>query len=109
MSAKINYITDAAGLDRVFSLSEEKPVALFKHSDTCGISLHVFEDVQKINGELNVIVVQTHRELSNAVAERTGYTHQSPQAFVLADGKAIYHATHYGIDPVKLQSALDTQ
>ena len=107
MSAKINYITDAAELDRVFSLSEREPVAVMKHSNTCGISLHVFEDVQRIDGDLNVVVVQDHRDLSNEIAARTGYTHQSPQVFVLSAGKPVYHATHYGIDPAKIQAALD--
>ena len=86
-------------LDAVFERSHSEPVVLFKHSKACGISAHVLEMTSEIDGELNVIVVQEQRLLSNEVAGRTGYAHQSPQAFVLVNGKPVYHATHYGIDP----------
>ena len=59
-----------------------------------------------IDGEMNVIVVQDHRAVSNAVAERLGVRHASPQAFVLKGGEILYHATHYGIDPRAIQAAL---
>jgi bacillithiol system protein YtxJ len=59
--------------------------------------------VSEIDGELNVVVIQDHRGLSSDVAVRTGYAHQSPQAFILVDGKPVYHATHYGIDPAAIQ------
>lgn len=85
-------------LDRLFARSSERPVALFKHSNSCGISSHVLEMVREIDGDVFVLVIQEHRDLSREIAARTGYAHQSPQAFVIKDGKAIYHATHYGID-----------
>ncbi|MCC7308714.1 MAG: DUF2847 family protein, partial [Acidobacteria bacterium] len=44
--------------------------------------------------------------ISNAVEARTGHRHQSPQAFVIRDGKAVYHASHYGIDPEMINQHL---
>jgi bacillithiol system protein YtxJ len=99
MPASIKYIRTAEELDSVFSSSHDHPSIVLKHSMSCGISAHILQQLTgSINYEINVIVVQTERDLSNLVADRTGHRHQSPQIFVLADGKPIYHATHYGID-----------
>lgn len=98
--AEINKVDSIEKLDAIFERSHHEPVVLFKHSMACGISAHVLEmTASDIEGELNVIFIQQNRDLSNEVASRTGYTHQSPQVFVLVDGKPVYHATHYGIDP----------
>ena len=59
-----------------------------------------------LEDELHVVVIQENRDLSNEITARTGYTHQSPQAFVLKDGKPVYHATHYGIDPARIRQVL---
>ena len=96
--AIINRVDSVEKLDEIFERSFREPVILFKHSNMCGISSHVLEMVSDIEGEINMIVVQQNRDLSNEVAVRTGYAHQSPQAFVLSDGKPVYHATHYGIN-----------
>lgn len=93
-------------LDALIAASSDQPVFLFKHSDTCGISAHVLEQLNEIEGDINILVVQYDREVSNAVVERLGIRHASPQAFVLKDGKPIYHATHYGIDPVEIAKHL---
>ncbi len=106
MAATINQISTLHDLDTLFEESRRHPVALLKHSDTCGISASVMYDIREMDGEINVIVIQQNRDLSNAVAERLGHRHQSPQAFVIKDGKAIYHATHYGIDPTEIERNL---
>lgn len=103
--AIINKVDSVEELDAVFEHSYREPVVLFKHSNACGISAHILELVSEIDRELNVIIIQENRDLSNEVAVRTGHTHQSPQAFVLVDGKPVYHATHYGIDPDAIAKA----
>ncbi len=62
--------------------------------------------IDETDAVVNVLVIQEHRDLSADVATRTGHRHQSPQAFVLRDGKPIYHATHYGIEAQKLAGLL---
>lgn len=106
MPAKFNQITSAAQLDALFEDSHDHAVALIKHSDTCGISANVMHDLREIDADVNVIVIQQNRDLSAVTAEKTGYRHQSPQAFVIRDGKPIYHATHYGINPAEIESKL---
>src|SRR5688572_67151 len=104
--AVINKVDTSDKLDAVFDRSYTEPVILFKHSSTCGISAHALEMAMEIDAEINLLVIQQNRELSREVAERTGYAHQSPQAFVLVSGKPVYHATHYGIDPIRLAEAV---
>lgn len=106
MPANFREIVSEAELDDVFAQSKTKPVALLKHSNSCGISANVMYDLRDIEAEINVVVVQTHRDLSNQIADRLGYRHQSPQAFVIRNGEVLYHATHYGIDPQKIEALL---
>ena len=104
--AVINKVDSIEKLDALFERSKLEPIVLFKHSNSCGISAHILETVQEIDGELNVIVIQENRDISNEAAARTGYNHQSPQAFVLVNGKPVYHATHYGIYPNAIARAV---
>ncbi|MEQ1643396.1 MAG: bacillithiol system redox-active protein YtxJ [Pyrinomonadaceae bacterium] len=107
MPANFKYIDTAEKLDAVFAESYVRPVALLKHSNSCGISSHTMYMIDEADAiEMNVIVIQEHRDLSNEVEMRTGHRHQSPQVFVLRDGKPVYHATHYGIDPQKIVELL---
>ncbi len=109
MSANFVEIESIEQLDALFESSFTAPVALLKHSNSCGISSHVLEMVAEADATINVVVIQEHRPISNEIATRTGHRHQSPQAFVIKDGKAIYHATHYGIDPVEIEEYLKPQ
>jgi bacillithiol system protein YtxJ len=102
----IKKVNSADELSQLFERSKHEPVVLFKHSNRCGISSHVLEMASGVETEVHVIVVQDHRDLSNQVAAITGYTHQSPQVFVLVDGKPAYHATHYAIDPAAINAAV---
>ena len=106
MSANFVKIESLDQLDALFESSFTQPVALIKHSNRCGISSHILEMVSETEGTIHVIVIQEQRSLSNEIVIRSGHRHQSPQAFVIKDGKAIYHATHYGIDPVKIEEVL---
>lgn len=106
MPANFNTIDSIDSLDSLFESSYFRPVVIFKHSNTCGISAHLMEEVSVVDADINVVVVQTSRDVSNAIETRTGHRHQSPQAFVIRDGKAVYHATHYGIDPSQIESRL---
>lgn len=89
-------------LDELIAESHTRPVLVFKHSSTCGISHDVLSQMEVLDHEIHVIVVQESRAISNAVEQRLGTRHASPQAFVLRDGKPVYHATHYGIDAERI-------
>lgn len=52
------------------------------------------------------VLVREDRPLSLAVAERSGVPHESPQVICLAGGKAVGHASHYGITAAALKEML---
>ena len=106
MSANFINVDSLDGLERLIAESHSRPVVLFKHSNTCGISSGVYREVSRVTADVNIVVVQTHRELSNAIAEMTGVRHQSPQAIVLRDGKPVYHASHYDIEAEHIEASL---
>jgi len=93
-----NRLTDTESLENLFAVSLEKPIAIFKHSNTCPISSDVRDALSACPVTLFEIIVQTERSLSNLVAERTGVRHQSPQALVIFKGEVLYNASHYDID-----------
>ena len=102
-------ITDASQLDVLFENSSGKPVVIFKHSNSCPISQDVRDSLNSFSDEIFEIVVQVNRDLSNSVAERTGIRHESPQALVIFNGKAIYNASHYDITGDEISKAIHAQ
>jgi bacillithiol system protein YtxJ len=109
MFAGFNRISSLDRLDELFAESHTRPVVLFKHSNSCGISFDVYEQLMAVSGEIHVVVVQQNRDISNALANRLGIRHASPQAFVLWEGRPIYHATHYGIEPRVIEDKLNLE
>ena len=106
MKARFNEIHTTEELDDLFEKSNQQSVILFKHSTTCPISHGVHREVSNADADINLIVVQTARNVSAAVAERTGIRHESPQAIILKDGAAVYHASHYDITAADLENQL---
>lgn len=99
-------------LDKFRDAIEEsriRPVLLFKHSTSCGISAGVFRDVSMVDADVNIVVVQTDRHVSDEIARHTGIRHESPQAIVLKNGEAIYHASHYDINIDEIGRHLETR
>ena len=106
MPASFINVESVAGLDRLFATSHERPVVIFKHSVTCGISAGVRREVERVSTDVNVVVIQTHRDLSNEIAYRTGVRHESPQAIVLVNGVPVYHASHYDIEAAHIEASM---
>ena len=98
MAANFIELDSVEALDTLFADSHDKPVILFKHSNSCGISADLRYQMADVDADVHVVVVQTSRSVSNALEAKTGVRHASPQAFVIKDGKHIYHASHYGIN-----------
>jgi bacillithiol system protein YtxJ len=107
MKARFNEISDAAELDAIFERSNEQAVVLFKHSTTCPISAGVYQEISNADADINLIVVQRARNLSEAVAERTGIRHESPQALVIKNGEVVYHAAHYDVTASDVENNLN--
>jgi thioredoxin 1 len=68
----------------------------------------VIRRMDELDAEVNVLVVQDARDVSDAVVERTGIRHESPQAIILKNGEAIYYASHYSISPQAIQAELNS-
>jgi bacillithiol system protein YtxJ len=94
-------------LEELFEKSNKTPVVLFKHSVTCPISTGVYTEVSEVESDVNLVIVQKARDISNAIANKTGIRHESPQAIVLKNGKPVYHASHYDITAEDVENSLD--
>ncbi len=86
------------------------PRWVFKHSRVCPVSSAAYAEflsylAARPGEEARVIVVQDGRPASNRVAEATGVRHESPQAFLLADGAVAWHASHGSITESSLAAA----
>lgn len=83
----------AAELDAALAKSHEHPIVLFKHSATCPFSARAQEQVAlaKHDTDVYVHVVQYGKDLSDAIAEKTGVEHRSPQAIIVDKGEAVWH------------------
>ena len=106
---KINWneLTDLEQLNEIIAISNEKPVAIFKHSTRCSVSrmaLKQFENEFNSSDKVTPYFLDliAHRDISNEIASRFGVTHQSPQLILIKEGKAIYNVSHSDIDAVEL-------
>jgi len=108
---EIVTLAEVGELERVLERSRERPVWLFKHSLTCGVSARARREYQRFvaaNGEgadFTLLEIQRARPLSRVVVEATGVRHASPQAILLRDGRAVWHASHSGITVERLATA----
>ena len=110
-SSNINWIslTDLKDLESMIQESFEHPVLVFKHSTRCSISrmaLRQFETDWNLDGKITPYFLDLleYRPISNAIAERLGVVHQSPQVIVIKEGQAVYDASHEAIQVSALAS-----
>lgn len=106
MNANFVKIDSAERLAELFEESHRNPVVLFKHSTTCPISASVYEEVARVDADVNLVVVQTARPISLAIAEKTGIRHESPQAIILRGGQPVYHASHFDVTAADINAEL---
>lgn len=104
-------LTDIGQLDEIVDLSNEKPVAIFKHSTRCSISrmaLKQFENEFNLQDKIDIYFLDllNYREISNEIANRFNVMHQSPQILLIKNGKAIYNDSHSDIEAAILKQYL---
>lgn len=97
MNAQFIELNNIDQLDELFEASKRKPILIFKHSTTCPISANVFDEISNVDATIFLITVQKSRAISNAIAEKTGIKHESPQAIILKDGEPFFSQSHYEI------------
>lgn len=96
-------LNEVSQLDQILQDSFQKPVILFKHSTTCGISAgakHRLETEWEINPEevdFYYLDLLTYRPISNLIAEKLGVRHESPQIILVKNGEAVADTSHHAI------------
>ena len=104
----VKHLSDIHELEAAIAESCERPVLLFKHSRTCGISCEALDELHAhvaeagVAASYKVITVQSHRRLSDSAAERFGIRHETPQAILLRDGRPVWNASHFRITAEEL-------
>lgn len=105
-------LTSTSQLEELIAASGSTPVLLFKHSTACNISsmmLSRFEKGWQTDADACTCVyldLRAHRDVSNAIAEKTGVVHESPQVILLKNHQAVFDASHGAIDASYIQTLL---
>jgi bacillithiol system protein YtxJ len=115
MDLELTPLRGIAELEQVITDSHVKPILLFKHSYTCGISAealdelraHLDEHARTASVRYAMVTVQTHREVSNAIASKLGVRHETPQAILVRGGRAVWTASHFRVNAAELQKAIE--
>ena len=117
MHPDLTQLHDIAELDLLITESHTRPLVLFKHSYSCGISAEALDElVDHLTSAATaaglpdpryaMVTVQTHREVSNAVAVRLGVRHETPQALLVREGRVVWSASHFRVTADAVQKAL---
>ncbi|MDR3539390.1 MAG: bacillithiol system redox-active protein YtxJ [Desulfosporosinus sp.] len=110
--AEFKEITCSQELGEILDESCQRKIILFKHSTTCSISAHAWQEVQAFIRESSaevlvaMIKVIESRPVSNQVTEDLGVKHQSPQVLLLSERKVLWQASHQSVTQNKIKQAL---
>jgi len=135
-------------LHQLLAESQSRPVLLFKHSYTCGISLEALDELvahlrdrgpqgsaplqgsvplphasaSQLRGSAPqpqqahtvlpryaMVTVQTHRAVSNAIAQKLGVRHETPQALLVRNGRVVWSASHFRVTAAAVDDAVRSQ
>ena len=98
-------LTEENQLEIIKKESFNQPILIFKHSTTCSISATAFgrlerkwNDKEAGNLKPYYLDLLRFRQISNKIAQDFGVFHESPQAIIIENGKAVYDASHFDID-----------
>lgn len=80
----------------VLEQSKEETVFVLKHSTTCPISTSAYNRFEAFETDIPkyFLKVRESRPVSNEIESALGVVHQSPQLFIIQDGKALWNASH---------------
>ena len=96
-------LTDEAGFEALLGTSARRPQLIFKHSLTCPLSataygqLLSYLEVADASTDHWLVRVQRDGGVSRLVEQRLGVRHESPQAILVRDGRAVWDASHFAI------------
>lgn len=90
-------LQEARDLEELLSHSHNRPVVVFKHSNSCGVSARAYREMAKLAGPVGIVTVQKARPLSNEIEERFELPHETPQVLVVRNGELAWSASHFRI------------
>lgn len=103
-------LNELAQLEILEKESEDTMVVILKHSTRCGISrmvLKMFESDYDLPEDAPVkmyfLDLIANREVSNAVADKFGVRHESPQLIILKNREVVHHSSHQSISAGKVK------
>ena len=112
MAMAIQTLTTAEDFDGTLELSNEKPVMILKHSTRCPVSSAAHQEFETYAEgaagrgiACRIVLVVENRALSRDIASSLGVRHQSPQAILLKNGKALWHDSHDRVTVETLKAA----
>lgn len=111
--APIRNLTTPEEIDELIERSRQTPVWIFKHSLTCGTSASAWSQYANFvagrpeddETTYAVIEIQRARPVSNALADKSGVRHESPQALLFREGRVVWQASHWKIKKEALEGA----
>ena len=109
----MNELTAIEDWEACLSASETAPVFVFKHSTRCPISTAAYSAVTRhvasageTGPRFHLVKVIESRPVSNAITEALGIEHKSPQLILVKERKAVWDASHYGINAERIEEAV---
>ncbi len=92
-------------IEKIVEESTDQRILIFKHSTSCSISRTALDRLERNWKEDEMIKLKPYYldllsfgGISNAVAQKFGVEHESPQVLIIENGKSIYDRSHFGID-----------
>ena len=113
MTHSFQVLSTIAELDAALTRASSEPVVLFKHSETCGMSLQAHEEVRATLSDTSwttpvyLVSVQAARPVSSDIERRLRVPHQSPQVLLVDGDKVRWHTSHLAITKAALRAAVD--
>ena len=113
MPSDLVVLDSGDALEDVIAASEECLVLLFKHSVTCGTSAQAYDELVEhlSTGQHTtryvIVTVQTHRDISDAVAARFNVRHETPQALLIHKGQVMWEASHFSVTADTIENVID--
>lgn len=109
---ELHVLTSLEQLDSVLAAAASRPVYLFKHSETCGMSLQAYEEVRElvddpaVDTAVYLVSVHASRPVTTAIATRFGVRHQSPQVLLVDGAHVLWHTSHLAITADAMREAV---
>ena len=97
-------------LEDIVQQSNDVPCLIFKHSTRCSISSMAKSRLEK-SWDFSADDIKPYyldliafRDVSNAIVEKFGVYHESPQALLIRNGECTYDASHLDISVQELHA-----